>query len=197
MPALRSPEDMLTTELKEIYSAERQLTRVLPRLSKKVSSTKLREMLEQRVEQGEDLIEQIDEALGEMDVSKGRAKNIAAEGLIEDVNHHMEEVEDEKLLDPLLLASVQKIEHYCIAAWGAARSMGELLGQESVVKAMQHALSEGKKFDDEMTKLAESEINPRMMEGGSSEDEDSEEMEEESQGSGAKKRSSSKRSKAH
>jgi len=188
MPALRSPEDMLATELKEIYSAERQLTRVLPRLQKKVSSERLREMLEQRVEQGEDLIEQIDDALGEMEVAKGRAKNIAAEGLIEDVNHHIEEVEDEKLLDPLLLASIQKIEHYCIASWGAARAMGELLGQKSVVKAMQHALSEGKKFDDQMTKLAESEINPRMVEEG----EEGEGQEED----GSAKRGG-RRSKAH
>ncbi len=100
-----------------------------------------------------------------MQVTKGRQKNVAAEGLIEDMSHHVEEVEDKKLLDPLLLASVQKIEHYCIAAWGTAAAMGRLLGQERVVKTMERVLGEGKEFDDEMTRLAEEEVNPRMLDG--------------------------------
>ncbi|HTY67022.1 MAG TPA: DUF892 family protein [Alphaproteobacteria bacterium] len=175
MTALRSPEDMFTTELKEIHSAERQLSRAIPRLSKKVSSQRLRDLLEQRLEQGEALIERLENALDEMEAPKARPKNIAAEGLIDDVNQHLDEVEDERLIDPLLLASVQKIEHYCIAAWGAARSMGELLGKEDVVKTMEEVLKEGKELDDEMTKLAEEEINPKMMSGAEEEEEDQEE----------------------
>ncbi len=190
MPSLRSPEDMFATELKEIYSAERQLSRVIPRLSKKVSSERLREMLEQRQEQAAQLIERLDEALEEMEVAKSRLKNVAAEGLLEDVTHHLEEIENERLVDPLLLASVQKIEHYCIAAWGTARAMGELLGEEKVVETMERVLEEGKRFDDQLTKLAAEEINPRMLEG-----EDEEESEEEEQG--ARSRQSKSRRKGH
>ena len=163
MPALRSPQDMLATELKEIYSAERQLSRALPKLAKTVQSERLRDMLEQRVEQGAFLIERIDDALQEMHVSKGRQKNVAAEGLIEDMNQHLEEVQEEKLRDPLLLASVQKVEHYCIAAWGTAASMGRLLGAQKVVETMEQVLQEGKQFDAQMTQLAEEEVNPRML----------------------------------
>jgi ferritin-like metal-binding protein YciE len=201
MTALRSPEDMFTTELKEIHSAERQLSRAIPRLSKKVSSQRLRDLLEQRLEQGEALIERLEDALDEMEAPKARPKNIAAEGLIDDVNQHLDEVEDERLIDPLLLASVQKIEHYCIAAWGAARSMGELLGKEDVVKTMEEVLKEGKELDDEMTKLAEEEINPKMMSGAEGA-EDEEEDEEENGSSGSEGRSGrssrgSKRSKSN
>jgi ferritin-like metal-binding protein YciE len=160
---------MLITELKEIYSAERQLSRALPKLAKKAASDRLREMLEQRVEQGSMVIERIDDALEEMQVSKGRQKNLAAEGLIEDMNQHLEEIEDDRLRDPLLLAGVQKIEHYCIAAWGTAAAMGRLLGQEKVVKTMEEVLSEGKEFDDQMTRLADEEVNPRMLDGESEE----------------------------
>jgi ferritin-like metal-binding protein YciE len=163
MPALRSPEDLLATELKEIHSAERQLSRALPRFSKKVQTPRLREMLDERREQGAFLIERIDDALEKMEVSKGRHKNIAAEALIEDMTQHMEEAEDGVLIEPLLLASIQKIEHYCIAAWGTAAAMGRLLGQENVVQTMEKALGEGKRFDEEMTKIAESEVNPRML----------------------------------
>ena len=182
MPSLRSPQDLLATELKDIYSAERQLSRVLPRVAKKVSSDRLREMLDQRREQGAALIEQLDDALEELNVSKGRQKNVAAEGLIEDMGHHLEDVDDERFRDPLLLASVQKIEHYCIAAWGTAAAMGRMLGQEKVVRTMEQVLDEGKQFDEQMTKLAEDEINPRMIED---EEEGEEDEGEEEQGNGS------------
>lgn len=163
MPALRSPEDVLATELKEIHSAERQFLRAIPRVAKKATSERLREMLDQRREQGAALIEEIDEALEALQAPKARIKNVAAEGLLEDMNQLVDEVEEEKLLDPVLLASVQKIEHYCIASWGTARSMGQLLGEESVVKTMERVIDEAKRFDKELTKLAEEEVNPQML----------------------------------
>ena len=182
MPALRSAEDMLAIELKEIYSAERQLARAIPKLSKKVSSDRLREMLDQRVEQGAALIDRLDEAIDEMDTPKVRPKNVAAEGMIEGVSTHLGEVANEKLFDPFLLASVQKIEQYCIAAWGTAAAMGRLLGAEEVVKAMEEVIEEGKRFDAELTRLAEEELNPRMLESEEEEEEEQEEEEEEEEG---------------
>jgi ferritin-like metal-binding protein YciE len=161
--ALKSPMDLLTQELKEIYSAERQLSRAIPKLAKTVQSQRLREMLERRREQGGTLIEAIDEALDEIGTTKSRPKNPAMEGLLEDVNEHVDEIKDEAMLDAALLASIQKIEHYCIAAWGTAKSMGNLLGQEKVVEAMERALEEGKRYDEEMTQLAETEVNPAML----------------------------------
>jgi ferritin-like metal-binding protein YciE len=169
---------MLVTELKEIHSAERQLSRALPRLAKQASSDSLREMLEQRREQGTVLVERIEDALEEMQTTKGRHKNVAAEGLIEDMQQHLGEVEDDRLVDPLLLASIQKIEHYCIAAWGTAKSMGQLLGAKKVVETMEEVLEHGKEFDNQMTRLAEEEINPQMLdEGGVAEDEEEDEAE--------------------
>ena len=72
MAGLRSADEVLANELKEIYSAERQLTRTLPRLAKKVSSERLREMLDHRREQDTMLMEQLDDVFEEMQVSKGR-----------------------------------------------------------------------------------------------------------------------------
>jgi ferritin-like metal-binding protein YciE len=176
---MRSPQELLASELKEIYSAERQLSRALPRVAKQVGSPRLREMLDQRREQGVALIEQLDEAFEEMNVSKGRQKNIAAEGLIEDMNQHLDAVDDDRFRDPLLLASMQKIEHYCIAAWGTAAAMGRLLKQQKAVQAMEQVLNEGKEFDNEMTRLAEEEVNPRMIESEEEEGEEQEGQEEE------------------
>lgn len=172
MPALRSVEDLLTTELKQIHSAERQLSRALPRLARQIDSDRLREMLERRREQGAGLIERVEDALEEMQASKARQKNIVAEALIEDVNEHLDNIE-EALIDAFVLAAVQKTEHYCIAAWGTAAALARLLDEDEVVRTMEQALDEGKRFDDEMTKLAEEEVNPRMIEEGEEDEEES------------------------
>jgi ferritin-like metal-binding protein YciE len=166
MPIPRSPEDILTTELKEIYSAERQLMRTIPKLAKRVQHPRLKEMLETRRTQGETLINELDETFEAMEVTKARPKNVAAEGLLEDMNQHLEEIQDDKLLEPVLIAGIQKLEHYCIAAWGTARSMGRLLGEERVIQAMDRVLDEGKQLDEELTRLAEDEVNPAMLEAG-------------------------------
>ena len=128
------------------------------------------------------LIERLDDVFEEMQVNKGRAKNPVAEGLLDDTNQHLELVDDERLVDPVLLADTQKIEHYCIAAWGTARSLGRLLEQDKVVKTMEQVLEEGKRFDEELTKLAEEEVNPQML---GDEDEEGEE-DESGAGSGRK-----------
>jgi ferritin-like metal-binding protein YciE len=182
---LRSPTDLLTQEMKEIHSAERQLSRALPKLAKAASSQRLREMLEKRREQGATLIEAVDEALEELGTTRARKKNDAIEGLIEDANQHVEEISDKKMLDAALIGAVQKIEHYCIAAWGTVASMGRLFEKQKVVEAMERALEEGKRFDQEMTQLAETEVNPTMLrqdeEGEGEEEQSGEEAGEEGQ----------------
>lgn len=164
--ALKSPNDLIVKELKEIYSAERQLSRAIPKFAKSVSSEKLREMLDRRREQGLELIEALDDAFEDMGTSKGRPKNPAIEGLIEDVNQDASDIDDDRVLDVALLAGVQKIEHYCIAAWGTSASLGRALQLQKVVDAMQRALDQGKQFDQEMTQLADNEVNPAMLEQG-------------------------------
>ena len=123
-----------------------------------------------------------------MDATKARPKNLAAEGLIEDLSQQIERIEDEKLIDPVLLASIQKVEHYCIAAWGTAASMGRLLEAPKVVKTMERVLGEGKKFDEEMTRLAESEVNPSMLAGDEEEEEEEAPRSARKSGNGRKSR---------
>jgi ferritin-like metal-binding protein YciE len=165
MPSPKSAEDILATELKEIHSAEKQLSRALPRLAKNISNERLKECLDTRVEQGKRLIQEIEECLDEMETSKSKPKNVAVEGLIKDAEQHVEELDDEKFLEPVLAASVQKVEHYCIAAWGTAKSLGQMLEKDSVVEAMERALDEGREMDENITNLAAEELNPAMMEG--------------------------------
>jgi ferritin-like metal-binding protein YciE len=163
--------ELLVLELQEIHSAENQLSRVLPRLAKAAESQKLAGMLEQRLEQGERLIKDIESAFDEMDASPGRKKNVAAEGLINDAREHVQEIEPGPALDAVLIGAIQKTEHYCIAAWGTARSLAQAVGQKKAGQAMERALKEGSPFDEQLTELAEQEITPALLSGESDDDE--------------------------
>lgn len=180
MPSPKSAEDVLATELKEIYSAEKQLARALPRLARKISNERLKECLDMRVEQGGRLIDEIEEVLDDMETSRGRPKNVAAEGLIKDAEEHAQEIDDERFLEPVLAAAVQKLEHYCIGAWGTAKALGELLEIEGVVSSMERAIEEGQEMDENLTQLAEEELNPAMIEDAEGEEAGEEEEEEQS-----------------
>ena len=165
--------ELLVLELQEIHSAENQLSRVLPRLAKAAESETLRQKLEERLAEGERVLQEVDSALEELDESPGRKKNVAAEGLINDAREHVQEIQPGPALDAVLIGAIQKTEHYCIAAWGTARALGQALGQTSVVRAMERALKEGKAFDEELTQLAEKEVTPLLL-SQSEEEDDSE-----------------------
>jgi len=166
--------ELLLLELQEIHSAETQLSRMLPRAIKAAESEKLQRLLEQRVKEGERIVEALETAFDEMEESPGRKKNVAAEGLINDMREHMQEIEQGPALDAVLIAAIQKTEHYCIAAWGTSRSLALALGQKTTVKAMEAALKSGKTLDEQLTKLAEQEISPQLL-SASADEEDQEE----------------------
>jgi ferritin-like metal-binding protein YciE len=181
----QSPDcrELLVMELQQIHHAEAQLSRMLPRLGKAAQSENLRRMLEQRQEQGERLQQEIDAALEELEESPGRRRNTAAEGLISDVREHIQETQRGPALDEVLIAGIQKTEHYCIAAWGTAKALAQANEEDDVVEAMDRALEEGKKLDQELTQLAEKEVTPALLSLESGEEEGSEEEEGEEEGS--------------
>lgn len=181
---MKTPNDLLIRELKEISSAERQLSRALPKLAKAVSVPSLREMLSMRREQGAALLESIDQALEEIGTTKARPKNIVVEAAIEDINQDMDEISDPKMQAAALIGGIQKIQHYCIAAWGTAAEFGRVLEVPMVVETMQRVLDEGKRFDEQLTQLARDEINPAMLQ-----------QEEEDEESGSSQRQSRSRAK--
>jgi ferritin-like metal-binding protein YciE len=194
-----SATELLVLELQEIHSAESQLARMAPRFVKAAQSEQLQQALEQRIEQGNQLIEDIESAFEEMEQSPGRKKNVAAEGLLNDLREHTQEIPPGPALDAVLIAGLQKTEHYCIAAWGTSRALAEALGIKTVAKSMARVLDEGKQLDQQLTQLAEDEILSELLadedadeaaeEEGSDEDED----EEGKTSSGSKRRSGSER----
>jgi len=178
--------ELLLAELKEIHSAESQLTKALPRMAKAIESERLQQKLEQRLERAERLLEELDSAFETLGGSPGRTRNIAAEGLIGEAREHTQEIEHGPALDTVLLGAIQKTEHYCIGAWGTARALAEAAGQDQVVKSLIRAIEEGKAYDAELTGLAQSEITPALL----SMSEQSDETEEEEHGPAGRSRKS-------
>jgi ferritin-like metal-binding protein YciE len=173
-PRKESPDatELLVLELQEIHNAESQLTRVGPRLSKAIESEKLIKMMDERLEEGERIITEIEAVFEEMEESPGRKKNVAAEGLLNDAREHAQEIESGPSLDAVLIGAIQKTEHYCIAAWGTAKALGAAVGQKTAVRAMDRALKVGGEFDKRLTALAEKEITPALLTQGGDEDQE-------------------------
>jgi len=184
--------ELLVLELQQVHSAESQLAQVLPRLSKAAQSQALRDLLDERLEEGERIVKEVESALDELDESPGRRKNAAAQGLIEDVREHAQEIEQGPALDSVLISGIQKTEHYCIAAWGTARSLAQAVEEKTTVQAMQRALKEGGQLDERLTKLAEEEITPELLSGKESAKQESDDHEGD-ESSSATGRSSSRR----
>jgi ferritin-like metal-binding protein YciE len=185
--------ELLVLELQEIYSAETQLSRILPRLAKSAVSDALRSRLEERLTQGERVLREVDEALVALDESPGRKKNVAAEGLINDAREHVQEIKAGPALDAVLIGAIQKTEHYCIASWGTVKALAEALGEKNAARSMERALKEGKAFDEQLTTLAVKEVTPSLLAQDSESESESESEGEDAEDTGGRGQSRSPR----
>jgi len=149
--------ELYIDELKDLFSAENQLVKALPKMAKAATSDKLRQGFEDHLEETKGHVQrliQIFEALGES--PKGK-KCKGMEGLIEE-GSEMEEEFDSAVLDAGLIGAAQRVEHYEIAAYGTARSFAEELGESKHVSLLEATLSEEEATDEKLTKLSE-EVN--------------------------------------
>lgn len=188
--------ELLAEELKDIYSAEKQLLRALPKMAKKASSDELKMALQEHLEVTKNQVsrlEQVFEALGK----PPKAKTCKAmQGLIEEATEIMEEDASDAVLDAGIIAAAQKVEHYEIASYGTVRTWARLCGEEEAAGLLQETLDEEGEADKRLTQLAESFVNPRAEQGGGDEESSSRSSEKSSskKSGGSKKSSSSKKS---
>lgn len=169
-------QELYVEQLKDVYDAENQILKALPKMAKTATHEELKAAFEQHLEQTQEHVsrlEQIFEELGEK--SKGK-KCEAMKGLIEEGKQMMEEDADEDVMDAGLICAAQKIEHYEIATYGCLRTYAEMLGFDDQADLLQETLDEEKDTDDNLTELAVSVIN---IEAEDAEDEEEEEEESE------------------
>lgn len=154
--AVESLNELFVEQLRDLYDAENQLIKALPKMAEGANSDELRQGFEEHLEQTKghaQRIEQIFEQLGEK--VKGK-KCKGMEGLIKEGDETLEEdISDENVQDAAIIAAAQRVEHYEIAGYGTARTYANLLGQDEAASLLEQTLEEEKETDAKLTQLAE------------------------------------------
>jgi ferritin-like metal-binding protein YciE len=148
-------KELYVDELKDIYSAETQLVKALPKMAKAATSDELRSGFEEHLEQTKghvSRLEQIFQELGEKPTGK---KCMGMEGLIKEGGEAAEEDYEDDAKDAALIGAAQRVEHYEIAAYGTVRAMAEKLGEDAAVKLLSQTLQEEKDTDVKLSGLAD------------------------------------------
>jgi ferritin-like metal-binding protein YciE len=156
---LATLDDLLLKELRDLYSAEKQILKALPKMVKAASSQALKDAFQEHLEVTEKQLERLEEVFTELDKSSRGPKCAAMEGLVEEGSELMKEDAEPMVLDAGLIAAAQRIEHYEMAGYGCARTFARVLGLDRVADMLQETLDEEAEADEKLTALAESEIN--------------------------------------
>jgi ferritin-like metal-binding protein YciE len=162
---IESLNELLAEELKDIYSAEKQLLRAMPKMAKKATSPELKTALQEHLEVTKRQIERLEQVFQSLG-KPAKAKTCKAmQGLIEEATEIMEEDADDAVLDAGIIAAAQKVEHYEIASYGTVRTWARLCGAEEAAGLLQETLDEEGEADQRLTQLAESIVNPEAEDG--------------------------------
>jgi ferritin-like metal-binding protein YciE len=145
-------------ELKDLYDAENQIIKALPKMAKEVESDELRTALEEHLEQTREQANRLEKIFKEMGESPRGKKCKGMQGVIEEGSEKLEEDLEGGQLDAAIIVAAQKVEHYEIAGYGSARTFARLLGEEEAASLLEQTLEEEKEADQRLTDIAE-EIN--------------------------------------
>jgi ferritin-like metal-binding protein YciE len=154
--SVKTLEELLVDELKDLYSAEKQIVRALPKLAKAASTPQLREALESHLEETKGQVERL-EQIAEIVGKKLTGKTcVGMKGVLDEGSEVLEEVEKSNVRDAAMIGAAQRVEHYEMAGYGTARDFAKLLGQEEIVKLLEQTLEEEKAADQKLTTISKS-----------------------------------------
>jgi ferritin-like metal-binding protein YciE len=187
--------DVFVETIKDLYHAEKQLVKALPRMANAATSDELRAAIEEHLEVTEGQVERLEEVFGELDMSPKAKVCYGMQGIVEEGKEVLEEQKNGNpaAIDAAIIAAAQKVEHYEIASYGSARAFAETLGLNRIAELLQETLDEEEETDEKLNDLAESSINEAAAEAS---DED-EESDEEVQSSGSRSGSTSSSSRGN
>ena len=156
---LNTLDDLLHHELKDLYSAENQLVKALPKMAKAATNSELQSGFEEHLEQTKEHVQRLEQIAEQLGKGLSGHKCKAMESLIEEGADLMKEDADNDVLDAGLIGAAQRVEHYEIAAYGTARALATQLGHSEIAELLGQTLEEEKQTDAKLTELAESSIN--------------------------------------
>ena len=156
-------KELYVNELRDLYNAEGQLVKALPKMAKAASSDELKEAFEKHLEQTKGHIERLEEVFGEIgEKTKGKTCQ-AMKGLIEEGSEVLKADGEDSVLDAAIIVAAQKVEHYEIAGYGNVRTFAQLLGQDKSAELLQQTLDEESETNELLNKLAEDIVNPEAL----------------------------------
>lgn len=161
---LNNLRDVLIHELQDLYSAEKQITKALPKMAKAAENDELAEAFKEHLEQTQQQVTRLEEVLKGLGASTKGDKCKGMEGLLAEGDDLMSKDAAPEVMDALLITAAQKVEHYEIAGYGSARTFAEMLGEDEAAELLQETLDEEIETDARLTELAESSVNPEAEE---------------------------------
>lgn len=165
MSSMTTLQDLFVHQLRDLYSAEKQLVKALPTMVRRSTSEALQQAFTAHLEVTREQVTRLDQIFEQLGVSSRGPKCKAMEGLIVEASELMDEDIEPSVLDAGLVAAAQRVEHYEIAAYGTVVAYAGLLGEEDAMSLLQTTLDEEKDADASLTTLAEDGINARAMQG--------------------------------
>jgi ferritin-like metal-binding protein YciE len=156
---LESLQDLFIEELKDVYHAEKQLIKALPKMAKAASSEELKMAFEEHLGETEGHVQRIEQIFEMMGKKPATKVCKGMKGLLEEGSDIIEEDAEDEVKDAGLIAAAQRVEHYEIAAYGCLRTYARVLGNKKAEKLLQETLEEEGAADEKLTQLAESGIN--------------------------------------
>lgn len=157
--SVTSLEDLFLHTLKDIYYAEKQIVKALPKMAKKAGSAELKAAFESHLEETKGHVTNLESVFSAIGKKPSAVKCDAIVGILHEATELMDEVEDEATLDAAMLAAAQAVEHYEIARYGSLIAWAGVLGHKDAVKPLQDTLAEEKAADAKLSKLGKSAVN--------------------------------------
>ena len=152
-------------ELRDLYSAETQLVKALPKRAKKATTPELKEAFESHLEETRNHVERLEEIFSRLGKKPTGKTCKAMKGLIEEGSEMMQEDGPESVLDAGIISAAQKVEHYEISGYGTARTFASILGEDEAEDLLQETLDEEGAADEKLTEIAEGVVNEEAEEG--------------------------------
>jgi ferritin-like metal-binding protein YciE len=160
---LNTLKQLYIEELRDLYSAENQLLKALPKMAKGASSEELTLAFENHLDQTKVHVERLEEIFERLDENPKGKTCQAMKGLVEEGSEILEEDGEESVLDAGIIAAAQKVEHYEIASYGTVRTFAQLLGEDEAAEVLQETLDEEGDADKLLTQLAQEIVNPEAL----------------------------------
>ncbi len=161
-----SMADLFLEEIRDLYDAEKQITKALPKMAKATTSEELQSAFTEHLEQTRGHVDRLEKIFAELGEKPGGVKCKGMQGLLEEGDEMVSMTDSGLVRDAGLIAAAQRVEHYEMAGYGSARTFAQLLGHDEASNLLEQTLDEEKETDERLTEIAESMVNQQAVSEG-------------------------------